>query len=106
LLSVLATHKLTRRYENDPRVSVIVVVPDEIRYWITHSNTVTRTAQVTVAAATGKATAPGELRTITKDEVCVNSPWWYEALILTLVVLADPAHPEFAQEVINENEVT
>jgi hypothetical protein len=26
-------------------------------------------------------------------------------LILTLVVLADPAHPEFAQEVINENEV-
>jgi hypothetical protein len=65
--------------ENDPRVSVIVVVPDEIRYWITHSNTVTRTAQVTVAAATGKATAPGELRTITKDEVCVNSPRWDEA---------------------------
>jgi len=25
--------------------------------------------------------------------------------ILTLVALTDPAHPEFAQEVINENEV-
>jgi len=55
--------------ENDPRVSLIVVIPDEIRYWITQSNTVMRTAQVAASAVTGKATAPGELRTITKDEI-------------------------------------
>jgi len=47
-------------------------VPDEIRYWITHSNTVTRTAQVALGAATGKVIATGDLRTITKDEVSVD----------------------------------
>jgi len=55
--------------EHDPRVSIIEVVPDSIRYWITHSNTVTRTAQVAASAAMGKATSPGELRTITKEEI-------------------------------------
>lgn len=55
--------------ENDPRVSVIEVIPEEIRYWVTHSNAVIRAAQVAASAAMGKATAPGELRTITKAEI-------------------------------------
>lgn len=55
--------------ENDPRVSVIEVVPEEIRYWVSHSGAAMRTAQVVASAAMGKATAPGELRSITKEEV-------------------------------------
>jgi len=55
--------------ENDPRVSIIEVVPEEIRYWITHSNAAVRAAQVVASAAMGKAAAPGELRTITKEEI-------------------------------------
>lgn len=54
---------------NDPRVSAIEVTPEEIHYWYATSGTVSRTAQVAVSAVTGKAAAPGELRTITKAEV-------------------------------------
>ncbi|KAF9010667.1 hypothetical protein BDQ17DRAFT_1397328 [Cyathus striatus] len=43
---------------NDPRVAVIEVVPDEIRYWITTKSKIGRATSV-----------PGELRTITKDEI-------------------------------------
>jgi len=55
--------------ENDPRVSVIEVIPDEIRYWITKHSSVIRKAQVAASAAMGKATSPGELRTITKEQI-------------------------------------
>ncbi|KAH7925524.1 hypothetical protein BV22DRAFT_1064739 [Leucogyrophana mollusca] len=55
--------------KHDPRVSVIEVVPDEIRYWITQHTSPVRTVQVAASAAMGKATAPGELRTITKEEI-------------------------------------
>ncbi|KZP22403.1 hypothetical protein FIBSPDRAFT_739199 [Athelia psychrophila] len=55
--------------ENDPRVSIIEVVPDEIRYWITKSGTISQGAQVAFGAVTGHAAAPGELRTISKDEI-------------------------------------
>lgn len=54
---------------NDPRVSAIEVTPEEIHYWYATSGTVSRTAQVAVGAVTGKTAAPGELRTITRDEV-------------------------------------
>ncbi|KAG2126290.1 hypothetical protein DEU56DRAFT_742997 [Suillus clintonianus] len=55
--------------KNDPRVAVIEIIPDEIKYWITKHSSAVRTAQVALGAATGKATSPGELRTISKEEV-------------------------------------
>jgi hypothetical protein len=60
--------------ENDPRVAVIEVIPDEIRYWVTKHVSVVRKAQIAASAAMGKTTSPGELRTITKEEVsvCIN----------------------------------
>lgn len=55
--------------EGDPRVAVIEIIPDEIKYWISKQSGISRTAQVALSAAMGKATAPGELRTIRKEEV-------------------------------------
>ncbi|KAF8844295.1 hypothetical protein BDN67DRAFT_963041 [Paxillus ammoniavirescens] len=55
--------------EKDPRVAVIEIIPNEIKYWISQRSHATRTLQVAAGAVTGKATAPGELRTITKDEI-------------------------------------
>jgi hypothetical protein len=55
--------------ENDPRVSIIEVIPDEIRYWVATQGTVRRAVGVAISAATGKAARPGEIRTITKEEV-------------------------------------
>ncbi|KZV70709.1 hypothetical protein PENSPDRAFT_578986 [Peniophora sp. CONT] len=53
----------------DPRVIAIELVPDEIRYWVSTSGKVARTVDVAVGAVTGKTSAPGELRTITKQEI-------------------------------------
>jgi hypothetical protein len=58
--------------KDDPRVAVIEVIPDEIKYWITKHSSALRTAQVAFGAATGKATSPGELRIISKEEVSVH----------------------------------
>ncbi|KAI0355716.1 hypothetical protein OH77DRAFT_1402389 [Trametes cingulata] len=55
--------------QNDPRVAVIEVIPDEIRYWIATRGKVGQAVDVAVGAVTGKTAAPGELRTITKDEI-------------------------------------
>ncbi|KAG9316632.1 hypothetical protein JVU11DRAFT_2686 [Chiua virens] len=55
--------------EGDPRLAVIEVIPDEIKYWISKQSAISRTVQVAVSAALGKATAPGELRTICKEEI-------------------------------------
>jgi general stress protein 26 len=55
--------------ENDPRVSIIEVVPCEIRYWVASSSSIVRSAQVVYSTVTGKGTAPGELRIITEEEV-------------------------------------
>ena len=55
--------------QNDPRVAVIEVIPDEIRYWVVTRGSVGRTVEVAVGAISGRAAAPGELRTISKDEV-------------------------------------
>lgn len=58
--------------QTDPRVAVIEVVPDSVRYWLSTSNTLTKAADIVASAATGRTSAPGQLRTITKDEVCRN----------------------------------
>ncbi|KAI0762108.1 hypothetical protein BD413DRAFT_217044 [Trametes elegans] len=55
--------------QNDPRVAVIEVVPDEIRYWYATRGKVGQAVDIAVGAVTGNTSAPGELRTITKDEV-------------------------------------
>ncbi|KAH9998467.1 hypothetical protein BJV74DRAFT_883157 [Russula compacta] len=55
--------------ENDPRVAAIEVVPDEVRYWLATSGSISRGVQEIASAAQGKVTVPGELRTITKEEV-------------------------------------
>lgn len=60
--------------ENDPRVAVIEVIPDEIRYWMATKGTVGRAVDIGVGAVTGKISAPGELRTITKEEVSFEFP--------------------------------
>lgn len=55
--------------ENDPRVSIIEVIPEEIRYWIATQGTVQRGINVAVSAVTGKIAAFGELRMITSEDV-------------------------------------
>ena len=55
---------------DDPRVSLIEVVPSEIRYWVSSSSAIGRTAEIAYGALTGKARAPGESRTISDAEVC------------------------------------
>lgn len=55
--------------KNDPRVAVIEVVPEEIRYWYSTRGTVGKAVDIAVSAVSGKTAAPGELRTITKAEV-------------------------------------
>lgn len=55
--------------ENDPRISLIEVIPDEIRYWYVTRGKIGRAVEIGVGAVTGKTASPGELRTITKQEV-------------------------------------
>ena len=55
--------------ENDPRVSVIEVVPKEIRYWLATEGSMRQALSTAVDAALGKTSVPGELRTITEPEV-------------------------------------
>jgi len=55
--------------ENDPRISIIQVVPEEIRYWLPTKGTIGRAIETGVSKMTGKVAAPGELRTITKAEI-------------------------------------
>ncbi|KAI8993880.1 hypothetical protein BD414DRAFT_513531 [Trametes punicea] len=55
--------------QNDPRVALIEVIPEEIRYWIATRGKVGQAVDIAVSAVSGKTAAPGELRTITKDEI-------------------------------------
>lgn len=55
----------------DPRVSVIEVVPEEIRYWYPTKGKILRAVEIGVDAFTGQVASPGELRTITPVEVSV-----------------------------------
>ncbi|KAJ7703244.1 hypothetical protein B0H17DRAFT_1042452 [Mycena rosella] len=54
---------------DDPRISVIEVVPEEIRYWVATKGSIARAADVAISKVTGNAAAPGELRTITQTEI-------------------------------------
>jgi len=50
--------------KDDPRVCLIEVVPSEIRYWVSTSSIIGRTAGVAYGALTGKTKATGEFRLI------------------------------------------
>ncbi|RPD54740.1 hypothetical protein L226DRAFT_523023 [Lentinus tigrinus ALCF2SS1-7] len=54
---------------NDPRVAIIEVVPDEIRYWYATHGKVGQAVDIAFSAMSGRTAVPGELRTITKDEI-------------------------------------
>ncbi|KAJ7725868.1 hypothetical protein DFH07DRAFT_853718 [Mycena maculata] len=53
----------------DPRISLITVVPEEIRYWVATANSVSRAAHVAISTVTGKTPDIGELRTISQAEI-------------------------------------
>jgi len=55
--------------ENDPRVVVIEVVPNEVRYWLAKSGSISRGVQEVVKTVQGEVSIPGELRTITAEEI-------------------------------------
>ncbi|KAH9054274.1 hypothetical protein EDB87DRAFT_1689421 [Lactarius vividus] len=55
--------------ENDPRVVVIEVVPNEVRYWLAKSGGISRGVQEIVQGVRGEVSIPGELRTITAEEI-------------------------------------
>lgn len=55
--------------QNDPRVAIIEVVPDEVHYWLSTANIATKMADIVASAVTGKVAAPGQLVTLTHDEV-------------------------------------
>ncbi|KAI9461321.1 hypothetical protein BJY52DRAFT_221542 [Lactarius psammicola] len=55
--------------ENDPRVVVIEVVPNEIHYWLAKSGAISRGVQEVVKTVRGEVSIPGELRIITAEEI-------------------------------------
>ncbi|KZW00251.1 hypothetical protein EXIGLDRAFT_738804 [Exidia glandulosa HHB12029] len=55
--------------ENDPRVSLIEVVPENIRYWVATSNKLVQSVKTAASAITGSGDPPGELRIITSQEL-------------------------------------
>jgi len=54
---------------DDERVAIIQVVPDEIRYWHATKGPVGRALEVGVEVISGGVAAPGELCTITAEEI-------------------------------------
>ena len=69
--------------QNDPRVAVIEVIPDEVRFWISTESAVAKAANIVTSAVTGKVAAPGDLCTLTKAEVRWLS-FYFFALQLTM----------------------
>ncbi|KAG8980188.1 hypothetical protein FRB90_007768 [Tulasnella sp. 427] len=55
--------------KDDPRVCIIEVIPDSIRYWWSTKTKVGQSIEIMTSAVTGKVASPGELRTITRDEI-------------------------------------
>lgn len=55
--------------ESDPRISVIEVIPDEIRYWLPNKGAIGRAIEVGISAITGQVSTPGEIRTLSSAEV-------------------------------------
>ncbi|KAM0789302.1 hypothetical protein ACM66B_000142 [Microbotryomycetes sp. NB124-2] len=54
---------------NDPRVAVIRVEPEEIRYWYKTSTAIGQAFEVAKGAITGETAAPGVLRTLGKQDL-------------------------------------
>ncbi|KAF9464943.1 hypothetical protein BDZ94DRAFT_1281606 [Collybia nuda] len=54
---------------NDPRISVIEVIPEEIRYWMPTKGPAGTAIDAGIGAMTGRISVPGELRTISKEEI-------------------------------------
>lgn len=82
--------------QNDPRVAVIQVVPEEVRFWISTGNVVTKAADIVTSAVTGKVAAPGELCTLTKEEVRGYNACYCPAADY---VITDSAHSRPASEI-------
>jgi len=55
--------------QNDPRVSIIVVEPSEIRFWVSTKSNIGKAIDTAATALSGRVTAPGQLHTITSDEI-------------------------------------
>ncbi|GAA6048411.1 hypothetical protein JCM3770_003745 [Rhodotorula araucariae] len=53
----------------DPRIAIIQVVPDEIRYWVKTRTSLGQTVEVLKGAVTGETAAPGHLRVINGSEL-------------------------------------
>ncbi|KIM45383.1 hypothetical protein M413DRAFT_442053 [Hebeloma cylindrosporum] len=53
-------------------VSLIQVVPNEIRYWKTNKGKIGRALEVGIDALTGRTASPGELRTITQEDIALT----------------------------------
>jgi len=53
----------------DPRVGVIVVKPYEIRYFTRKKNLLSQAVDIAASAVSGYVAQPGEIRTITADEI-------------------------------------
>ena len=89
--------------ENDPRISLIEVIPEEIRYWMATKGTIGRA--IGIGAMPGNVVVTGELRTITPTEVGA-SPEVHMCCVLTLSRwrVVDQASGGFAFEV-NESEL-
>jgi len=54
---------------DDPRISIIEVIPSEIRYWVSTSGTIGRAVGAAYGAVTGHPSVPGEMRTLTSEEI-------------------------------------
>jgi len=55
--------------EHDPRVAIIEIIPEEIRYWVSTHSALSRSINTAVSAAMGRVSVPGEVRTITNAEI-------------------------------------
>ena len=53
-------------------MAIIEVVPEEVRYWLSTGGCISRGVQEVASAVQGKVTVPGELRTLTKEEVSTS----------------------------------
>ncbi|CCO30915.1 Protein bli-3 [Rhizoctonia solani AG-1 IB] len=57
--------------EEDPRVSLVDITPSEIRYWYSKRTKIGSAVEIAASAITGKVASPGELRTITPQELAL-----------------------------------
>ena len=85
--------------KDDPRVCLLEVVPNEIRYWVSTSSSISRAAGIAYGAVTGKARAPGEFRIISDAEVCRRCGVAVSFLLKPPAI--DQKCPRLEREVIN-----